>query len=177
MIRIITSNSRSFKNTILVGFLPFGPIVWRRKESAGGRPVTEAVLQEEAMEATSGTAASETRMAAFTTSHTAVHRLVRIGKKNLRCCLYSVSEPVIYFPYLFFLIICKHMYQAFFTLPFQNSKNLLKAYNPILLLNPNQGSVPQRLNQLGKIFKLFKCLLIQAQSCKISFTLDLFMSF
>ena len=102
MIRIITSNSRSFKNTILVGFLPFGPIVWRRKESAGGRPVTEAVLQEEAMEATSGTAASETRMAAFTTSHTAVHRLVRIGKKNLRCCLYSVSEPVIYFPYLFF---------------------------------------------------------------------------
>ena len=74
-------------------------------------------------------------------------------------------------------LICKHMYQAFFTLPFQNSKNLLKAYNPILILNPNQGSVPQRLNQLGKIFKLFKCLLIQAQSCKISFTLDLFMSF
>ena len=73
----------------------------RRKESAGGRPVTEAVLQEEAMEATSGTAA-ETRMAAFTTSHTAVHRLVRIGKKNLRCCLYSVSEPVIYFPCICF---------------------------------------------------------------------------
>ena len=87
--------------------MPSGPIVRRRKESAGGRPVTEAVLQEEAMEATSGTAV-ETRMAAFTTSHTAVHRLVRIGKKNLRCCLYSVSEPVIYFPYLF-LIISKHI--------------------------------------------------------------------
>ena len=85
MIRIITSNSRFFQKYIFGGFLPFGPIVRRRKESAGGRPVTEAVLQEEAMEATSGTAA-ETRMAAFTTSHTAVHRLVRIGKKNLRCC-------------------------------------------------------------------------------------------
>ena len=78
--------------------MPFGPIVRRRKESAGGRPVTEAVLQEEA---TTGTTA-EARMAAFTTSHTAVHRLVRIGKKNLRCCLYSVSEPVIYFPCICF---------------------------------------------------------------------------
>ena len=103
---LLLANNHVKLNIFLIyifgGFLPVGPIVRRLKESSGGRPVTEAVLQEEAMEATSGTAASETRMAAFTTSHTAVHRLVRISKKNLRCCLYSVSEPVIYFPYLFF---------------------------------------------------------------------------